>query len=405
MQSKKIVGLAAAALMAGGAGAHAQMSDGTIKIGVLTDMSGIYADFTGQGSVWAARKAIEDFGAVAKGLKVEVVAADHQNKADISSNIARQWFDVDKVDVIVDLVTTSTALAVSSIGREKNKVVLVSGAATSDLTGPQCSPNTLHWVYDTWSLANGTGNALVKTPKGKSWFFLTADYAFGQALERDTSAVVEKGGGKVLGRVRHPFPGQDFSSFLLQAQASKAQVIGLANAGSDTTNAIKQAAEFGIVQGGQSLAALLIFITDVHSLGLKAAQGLTFTEAWYWDLNDANRAFAKEFAPANRGVHPSMVHAGVYSSVLHYLKAVTAIGSDADGAKVVAKMKEMPTEDRLYGKGSVRQDGRKLHDMYLFEVKKPEESKAPWDYYKLLATIPAAEAFRPIADGKCPLVQ
>jgi branched-chain amino acid transport system substrate-binding protein len=404
---KRALTAATAALMlAGSASAQqVQMSDGTIKIGVLTDMSGLYADFTGQGSVWSARKAVEDFGAAAKGLKVEIVSADHQNKADISSNIARQWFDVDKVDVVVDLVTTSTALAVSAIAREKNKVVLVSGAATSDLTGPQCSPNTIHWVYDTWSLANGTGNALAKTAKGKNWFFLTADYAFGHALERDTAAVVEKNGGKVLGRVRHPFPGQDFSSFLLQAQSSKAQVIGLANAGADTTNAIKQAAEFGIVQGGQSLASLLIFITDIHSLGLKTAQGLTFTEAWYWDLNDNNRAYAKEFAPANRGVHPSMVHAGVYSSVLHYLKAVTALSSDADGAKVIAKMKEMPTDDRLFGKGTIRPDGRKVHDMYLFEVKKPQESKAAWDYYKLVSTIPAAEAFRPISEGKCPLVK
>ncbi len=404
---KRMLTAAAAALMlAGSASAQqVQLSDGSIKIGVLTDMSGLYADFTGQGSVWAARKAVEDFGAAAKGLKVEVIGADHQNKADISSNIARQWFDVDKVDVVVDLVTTSTALAVSAIAREKNKVVLVSGAATSDLTGPQCSPNTIHWVYDTWSLANGTGNALAKTPKGKNWFFVTADYAFGHALERDTAAVVEKNGGKVLGRVRHPFPGQDFSSFLLQAQASKAQVIGLANAGADTTNAIKQAAEFGIVQSGQSLASLLIFITDIHSLGLKTAQGLTFTEAWYWDLNDNNRAFAKEFAPANRGVHPSMVHAGVYSSVLHYLKSVTALGSDADGAKVIEKMKETPTDDRLFGKGTIRQDGRKVHDMYLFEVKKPEESKAAWDYYKLVSTIPANEAFRPMSEGKCPLVK
>ena len=408
MKAKSILATIAASLLATSAvvtSAEAQYADGGIKIGVLTDMSGLYADFTGQGSVWAARKAVEDFGAAAKGLKVEIVSADHQNKADVSSNIARQWFDVDKVDVIVDLVSTTTALAVNSIGREKNKVVLVSGAATSDLTGSQCSPNTIHWVYDTWSLANGTGNALAKTAKGKSWFFVTADYAFGHALERDTSAVVEKNGGKVLGKVRHPFPGQDFSSFLLQAQASKAQVIGLANAGGDTTNAIKQAAEFGIVQGGQSLASLLIFITDIHSLGLKTAQGLTFTEAWYWDLNDNNRAFAKEFAPANRGVHPSMVHAGVYSSVLHYLKAVTELKSDADGAKVVAKMKEMPTDDRLFGKGVVRPDGRKTHDMYLFEVKKPEQSKAAWDYYNLMATIPAAEAFRPIGEGNCPLVK
>lgn len=384
--------------------AKAQMSDDGVKIGVLTDMSGTYSDLAGAGSVWAAKKAVEDYLKENPGLKAEVISADHQNKADISANTARQWYDVDKVDVIVDLVTSSTALAVNQIAKEKNKVALVSGAASSALTGKECTANTIHWTYDTWALANGTGNAITKTG-GDSWFFLTADYAFGQALEKDTAAVVEKNGGKVLGRVRHPFPAQDFSSFLLQAQASKAKIIGLANAGADTTNAIKQAAEFGIVAGGQNLAGLLVFISDVHALGLKTAQGLIFTEAWYWDGNDENRAFAKEFAAANGGKHPTMVHAGVYSSVIHYLKATAALKSDADGVAVVAKMKELPTQDRLFGKGSVRADGRKIHDMYLFEVKTPAESKGPYDYYKTRATIPAAEAWRPLDAGECPLVK
>jgi branched-chain amino acid transport system substrate-binding protein len=397
------IGGAAACLLA--TSASAQYSDGVIKLGVLNDQSGTYADLSGQGSVWAAKKAIEDFcKSTTCHDKIEVVFADHQNKPDIGSNVLRQWFDVDKVDVVVDVPTSSVALAVNNITKEKNKVFLVSGAAASDLTGKACSPNTVHWTYDTWALANGTGNAIVKTG-GDTWFFLTADYAFGHALERDTAAVVEKSGGKVVGKVRHPFPGQDFSSFLLQAQSSKAKIIGLANAGADTTNAIKQAAEFGIVAGGQQLAGLLVFITDVHALGLKTAQGLVMTEAWYWDGNDNNRAFSKEFAPANKGNHPTMVQAGVYSSVLHYLKAVHELKSDADGAKIVEKMKAMPTDDRLFGKGQIRADGRKIHDMYLFEVKKPEESKGPWDYYKQRAVIPAAEAFRPLDQGECPLVK
>jgi branched-chain amino acid transport system substrate-binding protein len=400
---KKLTAFVFVAALAAGP-AYAQFSDGVIKIGVMNDMAGTYADLAGPGSVIAARMAVEDFGAEKKGMKVEIVSADHQNKPDVGSNVVRTWFDVDKVDVVVDVPTSSVALAVNQVTKEKNKVFLVSGAAASDLTGAQCSPNTVHWTYDTWALANGTGTAIAKTG-GDSWFFLTADYAFGHALERDTAAVVEKNGGKVVGRVRHPFPATDFSSFLLQAQTSKAKIIGLANAGADTTNAIKQAAEFGIVSGGQNLAGLLVFLTDVHGLGLKTAQGLIFTEAWYWDMNDANREFAKKFAAANKGVHPSMVHAGVYSSVTHYLKALEALKTDADGAKVVQKMKELPTEDKLFGKGTVRQDGRKIHPMYLFEVKKPEESKYPWDYYKLRATIPADQAFRPLADGKCPLVK
>ena len=381
----------------------AQVSDNVVKIGVLNDQSSLYADLSGQGSVVAARMAVEDFGAEKKGIKVEILSADHQNKADVGSNIARQWLDVDKVDMIVDVPNSAVALAVNQIVKEKGKAFLVSGAATSDLTGKACSPNTIHWTYDTWSLANGTGSAIVKTG-GDTWFFLTADYAFGHALERDTETVVLKNGGKVLGKVRHPLNTSDFSSFLLQAQASKAKVIGLANAGGDTTNSIKQAAEFGIVRGGQSLAGLLVFITDVHALGLPTAQGLIMTEAFYWDQNDRTRAFAKKFSDRDRGIHPTMIHAGVYSATLHYLKAVEALKSD-DGTKVIAKMKETPTDDPLFGKGTVRPDGRKIHDMYLFEVKKPSESKGPWDYYKLRSTIPAAQAFRPIDQGECPLVK
>jgi branched-chain amino acid transport system substrate-binding protein len=307
------------------------------------------------------------------------------------------------VDVIVDVPTSSVALAVNEITKEKRKAFLVSGAASSDLTGKACSPNTVHWTYDTWMLANGTGGAIVKTG-GDTWFFLTADYAFGLALERDTEAVVLKNGGKVLGKVRHPLNAQDFSSFLLQAQSSKAKVIGLANAGGDTTNSIKQAAEFGIVKGGQSLAGLLVFLSDIHGLGLPTAQGLIVTNTFYWDTNDQTRAWAKRFAALNGGKYPTMVQAGVYAAILHYLKAVEALKSD-DGTKVVAKMKEMPTDDPLFGKGTIRADGRKIHPAYLMEVKKPSESKGPYDYYKVRATIPADQAFRPLADGGCPLVK
>jgi branched-chain amino acid transport system substrate-binding protein len=401
---KRLFSIAAVAGALACGTAYAQTADDVTKIGVLNDMSGLYSDISGPGSVVAAKMAVEDFGAAQKGMKVEIVSADHQNKPDVGSNVARTWLDVDKVDVIVDVPTSSVALAVSEIVRDKNKVFLVSGAGASDLTGPACTANTIHWTYDTWALANGTGSAIVKTG-GDTWFFLTANYAFGLALERDTAAVVVKNGGKVLGQVRHPFPGTDFSSFLLQAQASKAKIIGLANAGSDTINSVKQAAEFGITSGGQNLAALLAFITDVHALGLRTAQGLIMTEAWYWDMNDTNREFTKRFAPQYKGIHPTMVHAGVYSAVLHYLKAVEALKSDADGKAIVAKMKEMPTDDPLFGKGTVRADGRKIHPMYLFEVKKPAESKSAWDYYKLRATIPANEAFRPLADGGCPLVR
>jgi branched-chain amino acid transport system substrate-binding protein len=394
---------AAVALGFAASGAHAQVSDGVIKIGVLNDMSSLYADIAGPGSVVAARMAVEDFGASKKAMKVEIISADHQNKPDVGSSIARQWYDVDKVDAIFDVPTSSVALAINEVTKQKGKAFIVSGAASSDLTGKACSPNTVHWTYDTWMLANGTGSAVVKTG-GDSWYFITADYAFGHALERDTEAVVLKSGGKVLGKVRHPLNAQDFSSFLLQAQASKAKVIGLANAGGDTTNAIKQAAEFGIVKGGQNLAGMLVFISDVHGLGLDKAQGLIFTESWYWDLNDASRAWTKRFVTLNNGKYPTMVHAGVYAGVLHYLKAIEAAKTD-DGTKVIAKMKELPTDDPLFGKGRVRQDGRKVHQAYLVEVKKPAESKGPYDYYKIRATIPADQAFRPEKEGGCSLVK
>jgi len=401
MGTRSLIALGALFLLAGTA--QAQISDGAIKIGVLNDQSGTYADLAGPGSVVAARMAVEDFGAAKKGMKVEILAADHQNKADVGSQIARQWYDVDKVDVIMDVPTSSVVLAINQIAREKNKALIVSTGATSDLTGKACSPNAIHWTYDTWALANGTGSAIVKTG-GDTWFFLTADYAFGHALERDTEAVVVKNGGKVLGKVRHPFPTADFSSFLLQAQASKAKIIGLANAGADTTNAIKQGAEFGIVKGGQQFAGLLVFLTDVHALGLEKAQGLLLTEAFYWDLNDQTRAWSRRFAERHRGAMPTMAQAGVYSAVLHYLKAVEALKSD-DGPKVIAKMKQMPTDDPVFGKGMVRADGRHVHPMYLFEVKKPAESKGPWDYYKVRSTIPADQAFRPMDQGDCPLVK
>jgi branched-chain amino acid transport system substrate-binding protein len=402
---KNLAALAAGlAALAASAPASAQYSDGVIKIGVLSDMSSLYADLGGPGSAIAAKMAVQDFGADQKGMKVEIISGDHQNKADVGSTMANSWFDVDKVDMIIDVPNSGVALAVSEVARQKNKIFIVSGAAASDLTGPKCNANTIHWTYDTWMLANGTGKAMVKNG-GDTWFFLTSDYAFGHALERDTMAVVEANGGKVVGKVRHPLNTNDFSSFLLQAQASKAKVIGLANAGGDTINSIKQAAEFGIVKGGQSLAGLLVFISDVNALGLPTAQGLMLTETWYWDANDANRAFTKRWqAERGPGKYPTMVQAGVYSAVTHYLKAVEALKTDGDGKAVVAKMKEMPTDDPLFGKGTIRADGRKIHDAYLFEVKKPEESKYPGDFYKLRATIPAAEAFRPLKDGGCPLV-
>jgi branched-chain amino acid transport system substrate-binding protein len=375
----------------------------TVKIGVLNDQSGLYADLGGTGSVTAAKMAVEEFGNKVAGMPIEVVTADHQNKPDIASSIATKWIDVDGVDAILDVPNSGCALAVAKVVAEKNKVLINSGAATSNLTGKNCTPNTVHWTYDTWALANGTGKEVVRAG-GKTWFFLTADYEFGKQLEKDTRAVVEANGGKVLGSVLHPLNASDFSSFLLQAQASKANIIGLANAGGDTINSIKAASEFGIVAGGQKLAGLLVFISDVHSLGLKTAQGLQLTSAFYWDHDDKTRAWSKKFAARNGGKMPSMVQAGVYAGVLHYLKAIQALKSKDDGKAVVEKMKALPTDDPLFGKGSIRADGRKIHPVYLFEVKKPSESKYPWDYYKLIREIPADQAFRPLSQGDCPII-
>ena len=396
--------LAAVAVLVAAAGtAQAQISGNVVKLGILSDMSSLYADIGGPGSVVAAKMAVEDFEKTHKGMKIEIVSGDHLNKPDVGSQIARKWYDAEGVDAIFDVPNSGVALAVNEVTREKGKAFIVSGAASSDLTGAKCSPNTVHWAYDTWMLANGTGKAMVKTG-GDTWFFITADYAFGHALERDTTAAVQAAGGKVLGGVKVPLNNQDFSSFLLQAQASKAKVIGLANAGGDTINSIKQASEFGIVKGGQNLAGLLVFLSDVHGIGLDKAQGLVLTETFYWDHDDKTRAWSKRFAGLSGGKYPTMVQAGVYAGVLHYLKAVAAINSD-DGTKVVAEMKKLPTDDPLFGKGTIRADGRKIHPAYLFEVKKPSESKGPYDYYKLRATIPADEAFRPLKDGGCPLVK
>jgi branched-chain amino acid transport system substrate-binding protein len=393
------IAFAAATLIAGGA----QAQTTKVKIGVLTDMSSLYADDNGAGSVAAVKMAVDDFNPAAHNMTVEIISADHQNKPDIGSNIARQWFDVDGVDVIIDVPNSGVALAVSEVAREKNKVFLVSGAAISDLTGPKCSPNTIHWTYDTWMLAHSTAGALAKSG-GDSWYFLTADYAFGHALERDATAVVLANGAKVLGSVSHPLNNQDFSSFLLQAQASKAKIIGLANAGGDTINTIKQGSEFGIAAGGQHFAALLFYIGDVEALGLKVAQGLVLTETFYWDMNDSTRAWSKRWQATRPGKFPNMNQAGDYSATLHYLKAVAALKSTADGKAEVAKMKEIPTDDPVFGKGMIRADGRKIHPAYLFEVKSPAESKYPGDDYKLRTTIPADEAFRPMKDDNCPML-
>ncbi len=383
--------------------AHAQISDGVVKIGVLNDESGPYAVLAGPGSRVAALMAVEDFGAAAKGMKVEIVFADHQNKLDVGKKIARQWYETEKVDVIVDVPTSPVTLAINQIAREKGKALLVTSAATSDLTGKACSPNTIHWTYDNWALANSTGKALVKSG-ANTWFFLTVDDAFGHGLERAVEAVVLENGGRVLGKISHPLSTSDFSSFLLQAQISQARIIGLANTGVDATNAIEHGTRLGIVQRGQNFATLLMLLTDVHRLGLDKAQGLMLSEAFYWDLDTQTRAWSARFARRHWGAMPTMAQAGVYSAVLHYLKAVDALKSD-DGTLVIAKMKALPTDDPLFGKGTIREDGRKIHPMYLFEVKKPSESKGPWDFYKLRATIPAAEAFRPMDQGDCPLVQ
>ena len=399
------VACAAAALFAGAAQAQTTQAQITnVKIGVLTDMSSLYADDNGAGSVAAVKMAVEDFNPAAHNMKVDIISADHQNKPDIGSNIARQWFDVDGVDAIVDVPNSGVALAVSEVAREKNKVLLVSGAAISDLTGTKCSPNTVHWTYDTWMLAHSTAGALAKSG-GDTWYFLTSDYAFGHALERDATAVVLSSGGKVLGSVSHPLNNQDFSSFLLQAQASKAKIIGLANAGGDTINAIKQGSEFGITAGGQHFAALLFYIGDVEALGLKVAQGLVLTETFYWDMNDSTRAWSKRWQTQRPGKYPNMNQAGDYAAVLHYLKAVAALKSTADGKSEVAKMKEIPTDDPVFGKGLIRADGRKIHPAYLFEVKSPSESKYPGDDYKLRATIPADEAFIPLEKSVCPMLK
>jgi branched-chain amino acid transport system substrate-binding protein len=380
--------------------------DKTVKIGALSDQSGLYADLGGPGSTLAAQMAVEDSGLAAKGWKIDIISGDHQNKPDIGTAIARQWFDVDKVDVIVDVPNSGVALAVNNVIKEKNGVYINSGAATSDLTNAQCSPNTVHWTYDTYMLAHTTGQALVKAG-GDTWFFLTADYAFGAALERDTAAVVLANGGKVVGGVKHPLNTPDFSSFLLQAQSSKAKVIGLANAGGDTTNTIKQAAEFGVTNGGQKLAALLLFLTDVKAIGLETAQGLNFTETFYWDMNDQTRAFSKRFAAKMKnGAPPTMVQAGVYAGLRHYFKALEALGGNPhDGVKVVEKMKSIPTEDDLFGKGEIQPNGRTIHNAYLFEVKTPSESKSPWDFYKLVGTVSGDQAFTPLSESKCALLK
>jgi len=380
----------------------AQLSDDTLKLGVLTDMSSLYADINGPGAVYATQLAIEDFGGTINGKKIELIQADVQNKADLGTSIASKWYDADKVDMILGAAASSSSLAVAGVAGDKKRVFMAVDPATSDLTSKACNAYTVHYVYDTAALANGTGSAVVKAG-GKSWYFLTADYAFGHALERDVSAVVAANGGKVVGTARHPINTSDFSAFLVQAQASRAEVVGLANAGGDTINSIKQAAEFGIVKGGQKLAGLLVFVTDVHSIGLNLAQGLQLTEAFYWDLNDGTRAFSKRFFDKMKKM-PTSIQAGYYSATKHYLEAVKATGTD-NPEKVMAWLKSNPINDDLFGKGFIRADGRKMHDMYLFEVKKPSESKAPYDYYKLIRSIPAAEAFRPMEKGECPLVK
>jgi branched-chain amino acid transport system substrate-binding protein len=382
--------------------AAAQISDNIVKLGVLTDMSSLYADINGPGAVVATQMAVEDFGGTVLGKKIEVIQADVQNKADVAVAIAGRWYDTEQVDVILGAAASSSSLATSGVAKEKKKVFLAPDPASSDITGKACNAYTIQWVYDTVALANGTGSAVVKAG-GKTWFFLTADYAFGHALERDVTAVVNANDGKVVGSVRHPLNTSDFSSFLLQAQSSKAQIIGLANAGGDTINSIKQGAEFGLLAGGQKLAGLLVFISDIHTIGLKQAQGLNLTEAFYWDLNDKTRTWSKRWSAKMNGRMPTMIQAGFYSASMAYLEAIKASGTD-DADKVMAKLKSTQMDDPLFGKGYLRKDGRKMHDVNLFEVKKPEESKGPWDYYKLIRTIPAEEAFRPMDKGGCPLV-
>jgi branched-chain amino acid transport system substrate-binding protein len=381
--------------------AHAQSADGAIRIGILNDQSGPYADFGGKTSVEAARMAVEDVGGKVLGRPIEIIVGDHQNKPDVASGIARRWFDVDGVSAVADLTNSGVALAVQQIAKEQGKITLFTGPATTRLTNEDCSPTGFHWAFDTYSQAVGTARAVV-AEGGKSWFLLVADYAFGHQLANDLNKVVKASGGTVVGEVRHPLNTSDFSSFLLQAQSSKAQIVGLANAGADTINSVKQAAEYQIAARGQKLAALVVVISDVHALGLATAHGLIFTTAFYWDLNDATRAWSKRFFDRT-GRMPGMVQAGTYSSVLHYLKAMAAAGA-ADGKTVAAKMREMPVDD-FFAKGRIREDGRMVHDMYLVEVKAPNESKAPWDYYKVLRRIPAEEAAQPLSESKCSLVK
>lgn len=398
---KRFAILTAALMAATSVASAAGVSDGKVKIGILNDQSGVYADFGGKWSYEAAKMAAEDFGGKVLDAPIEVITADHQNKADVASNIARQWYDTEQVDTIMELTSSSVGLAVQSLSKDKKKITINTGAATAELTGKQCSPYGFHWAYDTHALAVGTGGSLVDQG-GDSWFFLTADYAFGYSLEEQTTKFVTSKGGKVLGSVRHPLATTDYSSFLLQAQSSGAKVVGLANAGLDTSNAIKQAAEFGIVAGGQRLAALLFTIAEVHGLGLQAAQGLTLTEGFYWDRDDQSREFSKRFFDRT-GRMPNMVQAGTYSAVTQYLKAIKEAGSD-DGEAVAKKLHELPVEDVFARKGKVLANGRMVYDMYLMEVKKPDESKAPWDYYKVLATIPGDQAFLKAEDSGCPLV-
>lgn len=403
--SRNVLAGAAALSLTFAAGAvSAQISGDVVKIGVLTDMTSLYSDINGMGAVEATLMAVEDFGGSVLGKPIEVVYADNQNKPDVGLTVGGRWFDVDGVDVIVGAAASSVSLAIQTLAGDRNKVFLATDPASSDITGKACNANTVHWVYDTVALSNGTGSAVVQAG-GDTWYFLTADYAFGYALERDVTAVVEAAGGRVLGGVRHPLNTSDFSSFILQAQSSGAKIVGLANAGGDTINSIKQAAEFGVVQAGQNLAGLLVFVSDIHSLGLESAQGLQLTEAFYWDMNEDTRAWSERWGDRFNNRRPTSIQAGYYSSVMHYLKAVEALGTDEPGDKVVAKMKEMPTDDPLFGKGHIRVDGRKMHDMYLFEVKSPSESTGPWDYYNLIQTIPAEKAFRPLDQGGCHLVQ
>jgi len=381
---------------------NANAGNGIVKIGVLNDQSGVFADSTGTGSTDAARMAAEAFGGKVAGMPIEIIAADHQNRADVGAAIARKWFDLDGVDAIADLGNSAVALAVNEIAREKNKTILVSAGGTTTLTGSACSPNTVQWTYDTWSQSSAIGTALVKAGNRK-WFFLTADYTFGYNLRDETSKVVLANGGEIVDSVRHPINSSDFSSFLLQAQASKANVIALANGGNDTANAIKQAQEFGIQKGGQIVVGLSTMITDIKALGLNAAQDLYVTETFYWDRTPETRAWSKRWSERNGGRYPTMMQAGVYGATLHYLKAVAAVGSTADGRKVVDKMKEMPTDDPLFGKGTILLNGRKIHDVYVFQVKSPEASKYPWDYYKLVSTSPGKQAFLTLEQSGCNL--